>query len=75
MIGSSVCRLTAASIRLPRCASDLRLFVPVTLIRLTTTRSCVQLFKIQAVENGADGPQFLPDLSRPTRHLAAVEGE
>ena len=34
----------------------------------------MQLFRIQAIEDGPDGPEFLPDLSRPIRN-PAVEGE
>ena len=35
---------------------------------------CVQLFRIQAIEDGPDGPEFLPDLSRSIRN-SAIEGE
>ena len=42
--------------------------------RLILAWRCVQLFRIQAIEDGPDGPEFLPDLSRPIRN-PAVEGE
>ena len=42
--------------------------------RLILAWWCVQLFWIQAIEDGPDGPEFLPDLSRPIRN-PAVEGE
>ena len=44
--------------------------------RLILTWRCVQLFRIQAIKDGPgpDGPEFLPDLSRPIRN-PAVEGE
>ena len=42
--------------------------------RLILAWWCVQLFRIQAIEDGPDGPEFLPDLSRPIRN-PAVEGE
>ena len=43
--------------------------------RLITARRCVQLFRIQAIEDGPDGPEFLPDPPRPARHPTAEEEE
>ena len=42
-------------------------------LRLTTIRLHMQLFKIQAVEDGTDGfPEFEPDLPRPARRTSAA---
>ena len=46
---------------------------------MLTTRSYVHLFRIQAVEDGPNGPEFLPDLPRapkpPTKDPPAGEEE
>ena len=52
---------------------DFQLFTLLSRIQLTMIRPRVQLFQIQAVEDGPDGRQFLPDLPKPARHPAAEE--